>query len=222
MKHKKAILKNERGIVLVLSIFMMALLTMIGMAAMMTSTTEIDIAANEKFHKLTFYHAETGLTIGAEIVEVQGGYDSVMDDSFYDDNDTIKATDGEFLFEAKDVPPGTGIWARDNQTDCVCIDINNDGVCDDTSMTCADNTPDIRISGSFVGDNEYLANMDIDVDKTGVRYLAGGGAEFGSGAEGIGVASHRVIYNIHCIGKLPENPSIYAEHIWGFQFIPRF
>jgi hypothetical protein len=82
-------------------------------------------------------------------------------------------------------------------------------------MTCADNTPDIQISGEFFA-------ADIDVDKTGVRYLAGGGAEFGSGAEGIGVASHRVIYNIHCIGKLPENPSIYAEHIWGFQFIPRF
>jgi len=213
MEQGKSMVRNEKGVVLVLSIFMMALLSMIGMAAMMTSTTETDIAANEKFHKIAFYQAEAGLTIGAEIVEVQGGYDSVGDNSFYDDNDTIEATDGTFLFEPKDVGDN-GTWEREDQADCVCVDINNDGVCDETGMEYDDNIPDIQLSSEFFA-------ADIDVDKIGVKHLVGGGAEFGSGDQGIGVASHRVIYNIHSIGKLPANPSIYAEHQWGFQFIPR-
>ena len=48
MRHKKVIIGNEKGAVLVLSIFMLALLSMIGMASMMSSTTETDIAGNDK------------------------------------------------------------------------------------------------------------------------------------------------------------------------------
>lgn len=186
---------------LVLAIFMLSLLSMIGMAAMMTSTTEIDISANEKFHKIAFYQAEAGLTIGTEIIEFLGGYDEVADNTFMDGNNTIRVIDGDFLFEAKDVPQGTGIWDKDNQTDYVRY---RDG----TSL------PDIQLLAPFAA--------SIDVDKVAVRQMAGGGAEFGAGAEGIGVTSYRVIYNIDCIGNLPGRAPIAANTLWGFQFVPRF
>ena len=201
MKQKKPGFTDEKGMVLVLSIFMLALLSMIGVAAMMTGTTEIDISANEKFHKIAFYQAESGLTIGTELIELMGGYDSVFDNSYFDDNETIKVLDGSFLFETKDVPTGSGVWEKDNQTDWV-------------NLRDSSSNPDIQLMQPF--------NANIDVDKIAVRHLAGGGAEFGSGSQGIGVATHRIIYNIDCIGGLSEGRFIPVNHIMGFQFIPRF
>jgi hypothetical protein len=59
-----------------------------------------------------------------------------------------------------------------------------------------DDSPDISIRIK----NKY--NLDIDVDKVDVRYIAGGGVEFASGAEGVGVGTHRIIYNIDAIGTI--------------------
>ena len=75
-------------------------------------------------------------------------------------------------------------------------------------------------------------NGDVDVDKVDVRHIAGSGAEFGSGAEGAGVSSHKVIYNMDCIGTLPArtlrladntiNPQVPQSEIFlGFRYVPR-
>ncbi len=196
MKQRKIVGANEEGMVLVMSIFMLALLSMIGVASMMTSTTEIDISANDKFHKIAFYNTESGMTVGTELIELMGGYDSVSDNYFYDDNNIIKVIDGSFLFEKKDVTASTGDWDKDNQTDSVHVG------------------PDIQLLAPF--------NAIVDVDKVAVRPLAGGGAEFGSGAQGIGVATHRVIYNIDSVGGLPDSSAVFTNQVLGFQFIPRF
>ena len=187
MRQGKNIINNEKGVVLVISIFMLALLTMTGMASMMTSTIDIDIAANEKFHRLAFFQAESGLTVAAEVVERLGGYDSFETGAFFDDNETVLISDGEFLFEPKDVRLSTGDWDKDNQTDVICIDRNPaDGVCDDGGMTYDSNTPDIRLGGDF--------DADLDVDKIGVRHIAGGGAEF---ACFTGCSGHRRAVCLH-------------------------
>ena len=90
MKKIMSFKEDEQGMVLVLAMFMLALLSMIGIASMMTSTTETDISANEKFHKLAFYQAESGLTVGTEIIELLGGYDSVDDNYFAGSAGSIK------------------------------------------------------------------------------------------------------------------------------------
>jgi len=231
MNNKRCILQRQDGFVLVLCMFMLALVSMIGIAAMLTSHTAVDVARNEKFEKLSFYQSETGLTIGAEIVELEGGYDSIGDNTAYDDNATIEVIDGDFLFEAKDNDNSTGEWNKYKQADCICFQ-DADGNCVDPNIDCDDNTPDIQITGFLLKDlgiisvnddvAEDLRVVDIDVDKTGVRHLAGGGAEFGAGAEGIGVATHRVIYIINSIGYLPSGRTVSADHVLGFQLIPRF
>jgi len=60
MDASKTSAQNEQGFVLVLAIFMLTICTIIGMAAMNTSVTEIDIAGNEKVHKETSYQKEAG------------------------------------------------------------------------------------------------------------------------------------------------------------------
>lgn len=62
MKQTHPILKNEQGSVLVLAMVVLVVLTIIGIAATRTSTTELRIAGNEKFYKEAFYSADAGIS----------------------------------------------------------------------------------------------------------------------------------------------------------------
>ncbi len=227
MKPTTAIYRQEDGFILVLAIFMLALLSMIGIAAMMTTTTEVDLVRTERVDTETFYNAEVGLYIAAEIIERLQGTETVTDDTFIDDNDTIIIRDGEFMIEAAradhvyDNSTDQWNWNWEDQTvDAVCRNRRR-------ANTHAEYEPDIEISAGFletVGmdvDNSTRPFIDIDVDKIMVRQMAGGGAEFGVGAEGAGVAMHEVHYLIHSIAFLPASDSFASEKVMGYRFIPR-
>ncbi len=208
MQQKKALHNHTEGFVLVLAIFMMALLSMIGLAAMTTSTTEIEIAANEKFRKMAFYQAESGLNIGAALVEMlDGQYEA---DPVYEDEDTlVTVKDIFFLYEeadtAEDGGPGNMVRLREDQT------IDSGSLF--PSSRAADTRYDIVVSGKH--------KAFIDVDKLGTRELPGGGAEFASGAEGRGVSSRSIIYEIDSIGRLPAGGKARANNLMGFELIPK-
>ena len=55
---EKCLLKNEKGSVTVLAMVILALLTLLGIAATTTSSLEVQIAGNELRHKLAFYASE--------------------------------------------------------------------------------------------------------------------------------------------------------------------
>jgi len=61
--------KAEGGSVLVISMLVLVLLTLIGIAAVTTSTLETDIAGNERFHTSAFYEADAGVELGQELLE---------------------------------------------------------------------------------------------------------------------------------------------------------
>lgn len=115
--------KNEDGSVLIVALLILVFLTIIGISATTTTNIEIQIAGNEKFHKIAFYHADSGVyTIpkiistcidsGAEInigsgttepnIEYTTGssstlfYRQVMDYDDYDDDKDIEFTLGGF------------------------------------------------------------------------------------------------------------------------------
>ena len=52
---------DDRGTVLVISLLIMLLLTILSMAAMMSTGTELKIASNDRSAKEVFYIAESGL-----------------------------------------------------------------------------------------------------------------------------------------------------------------
>ncbi len=183
MKKAYAPLRNEEGFVLVMAIFMLAICSIIGVAAMMTSTTEVDIAGNERVHKETFYQAESGYVVGAEALIEKDAYGAWANNEKFADlaeNSYIKIIDGDFLLEGRDdYPAGYGTWNKDHQNDTV------------------EASPDIEMR---IG-NQY--NVDIDVDKIAVRYIVGGGVEFAAGSEGLGVSTHKIVYNMDCVGTVP-------------------
>ena len=81
---EKSLLKNEDGSVLIISILILVALTLIGISATTTSTIEIQIARNERLHKLTFYAADGGTEAGQELLEQNiccpGGFTANYDD----------------------------------------------------------------------------------------------------------------------------------------------
>lgn len=55
-----AILKKEQGSVIIAAILLLVLLTVVGIAAVTTSNTELYISTNRQLHKMAFFVAEGG------------------------------------------------------------------------------------------------------------------------------------------------------------------
>jgi hypothetical protein len=84
MKHVFHIRSNEKGSTLLISILILLLLTVIGIAATNTSTIEILISGNDKVHKMAFHQADGGTEVGIEFVEkanLIAGFNSTSPDN---------------------------------------------------------------------------------------------------------------------------------------------
>jgi Tfp pilus assembly protein PilX len=69
LKKLKQFLRDERGAVLAIALLIMIALALIGAAAMITSTMELDIARNERLAKESFYMADGGTSLAPIIIE---------------------------------------------------------------------------------------------------------------------------------------------------------
>ena len=65
-----SILKNEQGaLMIIISVMLLALLTIISVAASKTANTEISIAANEYVYQRCFYNAEGAILEAVDLLE---------------------------------------------------------------------------------------------------------------------------------------------------------
>jgi Tfp pilus assembly protein PilX len=95
------ILKSERGVATLIALLMMAMLLLIGLAALSTSDDEVTIAGNEMQEMKAFYAAEAGLEKATSILQAyydsSGAPPSVMPSGDENLNDCVVAysvTDG--------------------------------------------------------------------------------------------------------------------------------
>jgi hypothetical protein len=70
MQHIISKVNNEKGSVIVAAIMILVLLTVIGIAAINTSTTEISISTNSLLYERAFYTAEAGLEQSKESLKL--------------------------------------------------------------------------------------------------------------------------------------------------------
>ncbi len=68
MRNPATILQSEEGSVMVLALIVLAMLTIIGISASNTSTTELQIVRNDLLHRINFYKAEAAAREGAQTV----------------------------------------------------------------------------------------------------------------------------------------------------------
>ncbi len=197
-------LRTQNGMILVLSMFMLALLSMIGIASMMTTTTDIEIATGERQHVETFYRAQSAHTIAAEIVlggiwdRGLGGFDTIDPDG-----DPVDFSDvDDYTFAFRIIDPGllledydsvrktiTGghsvrVWQADDQSEdeLPCPPDMSDSECDalDASIGTQqlDRWSDMRLIG--MRNNQEVVLADIDVDIIDAFNMPGSSDGFGS------------------------------------------
>jgi len=70
MKRRWCQMNNSNGGVTVAALLILAILTIIGISAISTSNMEVQIANNDKVHKMSFYAADGGSELGTELLEL--------------------------------------------------------------------------------------------------------------------------------------------------------
>jgi hypothetical protein len=109
-------MNNSNGGVTIAALLILAVLTIIGISSISTSNIEVQIATNDKVHKMAFYAADGGTEVGTELLELNiacaGGFAS--DDLAMTDD--ITAVDKDFWMQ--NVAPGPfGSFPSDTERD---------------------------------------------------------------------------------------------------------
>ena len=64
MPKANSIINNQRGSIITMALIFLALLTLTGIAATNTSTTEVKVSANAVLHNVAFYTVDSGIATG--------------------------------------------------------------------------------------------------------------------------------------------------------------
>lgn len=96
-------LKSESGVATLIALLMIAMLTLIGLAALSTSEDEIQIAGNELQEMRAFYAAEAGLEMA--VAALQSEYDSTGMPPVSMPTGTMAINSASISYEAKDNGP---------------------------------------------------------------------------------------------------------------------
>ncbi|MDY7036247.1 MAG: pilus assembly PilX N-terminal domain-containing protein [Thermodesulfobacteriota bacterium] len=191
MKHFSSRFTNEQGSVMVVALIMLAFLTIIGVSASTTSNIELQIAGNERFHKIAFFHADSGIYLTPKLIstcvdagEPQGNLANITYlDSNGESDPSDSTLDDIFYYEIMGYDEILGRDAHDE-------------------------SKDIRF---FMGNHK----VDVDVERTGQKHLVGGGTEFGSGAEGVGGGSTGGVAILFAIDSFGNGPSSALSNVEG-------
>ncbi|OQY48410.1 MAG: hypothetical protein B6240_04725 [Desulfobacteraceae bacterium 4572_87] len=84
---RNELLTNEDGTILVISLIILALASMIGVAATMTASIELQISGNDMRYAENFYKAEAAAMVGAGVIEVTTDVD-LKDKKFRSEGET--------------------------------------------------------------------------------------------------------------------------------------
>ena len=64
MQKITSITNNQQGSVIIMAVIVLAMLSIIGIAATSTSTTEVQVSTNAMLHNIAFYTADSGIEAG--------------------------------------------------------------------------------------------------------------------------------------------------------------
>ena len=205
MEHKRIIAKiknlglrrflsrmagNDRGVVLIFALVLMLVLTIIGSSATMTSQVDLKISGNTKVIRTSFYVADGGIMLSPKVISriiTDRDLPSASQTPLITYDDYAKAGEAPLLLKK--------IMGFTMDSDYQDEDLN----ATDISM-----------------DQGTLGSMAVDLTRVATRYLSGGGVEFASGTEGVGVggaASAAIIYNLASRGTVGISSKTTESHI---------
>ncbi len=89
-------IKKNSGSVLVAALILLAILTVMGITGITTSSTEIRIAANDMRHKQVFYQADGGTQVAVELIEQSFGCGGNLPETLTMDSAQIQVLNPNF------------------------------------------------------------------------------------------------------------------------------
>jgi hypothetical protein len=169
---EKNIPNTENGSITVLALIILALLTLLGISATMTSSIEVQIAGNDDRHKMALYEADGGTEVGFEILEQNiacpGGFSTFNEGVGYLDIDT------DVRVYTKD------FWLQESEP---------------TSDYPSDSERDIRIYNTDTGPRTNLSIFGATQLSTGSAIQMSAGYE-GKG-KGAGAGGAYIVYRVY-------------------------
>ena len=100
-------MNNSNGGVTIAALLILAVLTIIGIASISTSNIEVQIATNDKVHKMAFYAADGGSELGTELLELNIACASGFTTDNLPVTDDITVVDRDFWMQADEPKDGS-------------------------------------------------------------------------------------------------------------------
>lgn len=198
-----AFIANERGSVMNIALLILIMLTMIVVFMSRTSTTNVQIATNERLATAAFFGADSGAYGGAKIVSwmMDNGKSPTVNGAGKDFPriDMIVDENGTCLYDLlMGFPPNAG-----------CAGKTPDAIYN------ADGTPNpaFSMTTDAAGDEAMTfglgsRNVKVAIDFEGTEQNSGGGAGFAEGDQGAGAGGASAIskyYTILAMADAPKN-----------------
>jgi hypothetical protein len=184
---------NEQGSILVVVLLILALITIMGISGTTTTEIELQIARNDRFYKTAFYNADSGVHVTPKLIS-----------ACVNDGEPVTNPSGITYLDANGEPDPSD----DTLDDIFFNEIM--GFEEILGRDPHDEADDILFT---LGGH----NIQIDIERTGQESLAGGGVEFGSGAEGVGVGSTggvALLYTMDSVGAGPNASQSNIEAVY--------
>ncbi len=186
----KYIYKSEEGSTLIVALMILILLSLLGIFAINSSINTEKISASEKLHHETFNIADGGLSASCMLIH----------DSFY--NNGIY---------------NTAITSF-NSSLCIYNPVLFSQLLLGFSPTGTNTTTVASVNVIFPLDTYCAANVTISTPPNNTSLIPGTGAEFGSGAEGIGVGAIggvQKLFSLESIAKFNNGSELSSSQIDG-------
>jgi len=173
-------LQNEEGLVIVVVLFVLVILTLIGISATSNTRVELQIASNDQLQKIAFYNADSGIYGTPKLIS--NAINTMLEPPVAADAGSV-APGIEYL-------PNDGSYlANTFYRQVLGFDAYDGG------------TNDITFAPGGIA-------VEVDVERRRQQNLVGSGTEFASGSEGVGSGSAggvAIFYGINANGTGPRN-----------------
>ena len=189
-KFPGRLLGSDRGVALIFALVLLLLVSIIGSSATLTSQIDLKLSGNSKVIRTSFYVADGGIMLSPKVIS-----QVITDRALPTAEETPLIAYDEFAKAGEDPVLLKKIMGFSLDSDYQAAD---------------DSTPDLTVNQGTLG------NMAVDLARVATNYLSGGGVEFASGTEGVGVggaATAAIIYRLDSKGTVGTGPGTTSSNI---------
>ena len=181
---------SDRGMALVFALVLLLLVSIIGSSAIFTSQIDLKLSGNTKVIRTSFYVADGGIMLSPKVIS-----QIITHRALPTAEQTPLITYDEYAKAGEDPVLLKKIMGFSMDSDYQAAD---------------DSAADLTVNQGPLG------NMAVDLARVATNYLSGGGVEFASGTEGVGVggaASAAIIYRLDSKGTVGTGPGTTSSNI---------